>query len=154
MGMIKSEAGQQTNVQTADFGRHGLGTEKARPKPAMARGSKRGKPGIQTAIQPVSRRFPAMERKEVAFTFFSSEAREVNVAGCFNDWEPGATPLKNMGDGKWSAFLKLRSGQYEYRFIVDGHWIEDPGASQRNANSHGGFNSILVVPLAVRTSIL
>ena len=48
----------------------------------------------------------------------------------------------------------LRSGQYEYRFVVDGRWIEDPGASQRVASPYGGFNSILKLPLEVRTSIL
>jgi hypothetical protein len=37
---------------------------------------------------------------------------------------------------------------------VDGQWIEDPEAEQRKANPHGGFNSVLRVPLAVRTSIL
>jgi hypothetical protein len=35
---------------------------------------------------------------------------------------------------------------------VDGQWSEDPEAAQRVANSHGGFNSVLTVPLAVRTS--
>jgi hypothetical protein len=48
----------------------------------------------------------------------------------------------------------LRSGQYEYRFVVDGEWCEDPQATQRVANPHGGFNSVLTVPLAVKTSIL
>jgi hypothetical protein len=37
---------------------------------------------------------------------------------------------------------------------VDGRWSEDPGASQRVANPYGDFNSVLVVPLAVRMSIL
>jgi hypothetical protein len=50
--------------------------------------------------------------------------------------------------------LMLRSGQYEYRFVVDGRWSEDPRASQRVANPYGDFNSVLIVPLAVRTSIL
>jgi hypothetical protein len=48
----------------------------------------------------------------------------------------------------------LRSGQYEYRFLVDGRWSEDPQAAQRAANPHGGYNSVFTVPLAVKTSIL
>jgi hypothetical protein len=78
----------------------------------------------------------------------------VNVAGNFNNWRPDATPLKNTGDKEWVVRLMLRSGQYEYRFVVDGRWSEDPGASQRVANPYGDFNSVLVVPLAVRMSIL
>ena len=106
------------------------------------------------SFQPVSERFPALEEQEIIFTTLAPEAREVNVAGNFNDWRPEATPMKNTGEGKWVGRSMLRAGQYEYRFIVDGQWREDAQATQRVANPHGGFNSVLMVPLAVRTSIL
>jgi hypothetical protein len=106
------------------------------------------------SIQPVAERFPALEEQEVIFTTLAPEAREVNVAGNFNDWRPEATPMKNTGEGEWVGRLMLRAGQYEYRFVVDGQWREDAQATQRVANPHGGFNSVLMVPLAVRTSIL
>jgi 1,4-alpha-glucan branching enzyme len=105
-------------------------------------------------MQPVSERFPALEEQESILTFFAPAARKVQVAGNFNDWHPEATPLKSNGDGKWVAHLSLRAGLYEYRFVVDGQWSEDPQASQRVASSQGSFNSVLIVPLAVRTSIL
>ena len=79
---------------------------------------------------------------------------EVNLAGNFNGWRPEATPLKYTVAGEWAVRLMLRSGQYEYRFVVDGRWSEDSRASQRVANPYGGFNSVLLVPLEVRTSIL
>jgi hypothetical protein len=107
-----------------------------------------------TPDQPVSERFPALEEQEVILSFFSPEARKVNVAGAFNNWSLEATPLSDSGDGNWVVRLMLRSGQYEYGFVVDGQWSEDPGASQRAPNPYGGFNSVLFVPLAVRTSIL
>ena len=62
--------------------------------------------------------------------------------------------MKNTGAGKWIIRLMLRSGQYEYRFVVDGRWCEDPQAGQRTANPYGGFNSVLLVPLEERTDIL
>ena len=62
--------------------------------------------------------------------------------------------MTNTGAGEWVARLRLRSGQYEYRFVVDGRWSEDPRATQRLASPHGGFNSVLLVPLEDRTSIL
>ena len=86
--------------------------------------------------------------------FFAPVAREVTLAGNFNSWHPNATPLKNTGDGNWFVRLKLRAGQYEYRFVEDGRWSEDPSATQRVANSYGEFNSVLTVPLAVRASLL
>jgi 1,4-alpha-glucan branching enzyme len=95
-----------------------------------------------------------LEEQEIDFTVLAPEAREVSVVGCFNAWRPNATPLKNTGAGEWAVRLMLRSGQYEYRFAVDGRWIEDPQASQHVANPFGEFNSVLVVPIAVRTSIL
>jgi 1,4-alpha-glucan branching enzyme len=104
--------------------------------------------------QPVSERFPALEEQEIFLTYSAPEAREVKVAGNFNNWRPEATPLKNMGAGKWVVRLMLRSGEYAYRFVVDGQWGEDPGTPQRVANPYGGFNSVLVVPLDVKTSIL
>jgi hypothetical protein len=48
----------------------------------------------------------------------------------------------------------LRSGQYEYRFVVDGCWSEDSQAPDHVANPNGGYNSVFTVPLAVKTSIL
>jgi Glycogen recognition site of AMP-activated protein kinase len=109
---------------------------------------------LQSPIQPVSDRFPALEKREVIFTLLAPGARQVHVAGNFNCWRPDATPLKSTDPGKWLARLMLRSGQYEYRFVVDGRWIEDPQAVQRMVNSYGEFNSVLIVPLAVKTSIL
>ena len=105
-------------------------------------------------IEPVSARFPALEEQEIILACFDPEAMGVNVAGNFNNWCPTDTPLKNTGDGKWVVRLLLRSGQYEYRFLVDGRWSEDPQATQRAVNPYGGFNSIFTLPLAVKTSIL
>ena len=104
--------------------------------------------------QPVAERFPALEEQEVVLECVSPTARQVNVAGEFNDWHPESTPLTKTKDGEWVVRLMLRAGEYEYRLVVDGQWIEDPEADLRTANPHGGFNSVLRVPLAVRTSIL
>ena len=108
----------------------------------------------QLLIQPVSKRFPALEEQEIILTLLDPAARQVNLAGNFNGWRPETTPMKNTGAGKWVVRLMLRSGQYEYRFLVDGRWSEDPQAAQRAANPHGGYNSVFTVPLAVKTSIL
>ena len=109
---------------------------------------------VKLAIQPISERFPALEEQEIILTYFAPLAREVKVAGNFNGWRADATPLKNTSVGEWVVRLMLRSGQYEYLFVVDGRWTEDPQATQRLANLYGGFNSVLAVPLSVRTSIL
>ncbi len=104
--------------------------------------------------EPVSARFPALEEQEVVLTFYAPAARMVGVAGSFNDWNPQASPLEHTADGEWSIRLMLRSGQYEYRFVADGVWDDDPQAVQRVANPYGGFNSVLNVRLDDRTDLL
>ncbi len=73
-------------------------------------------------------------------------AREVFVAGSFNQWQPTATPLKPAGDGQWFVELPLPPGRYEYRFIADGEWLDDPAAKEVVPNPHGGANAVLNVP--------
>ena len=95
-----------------------------------------------------------MEVQEAVLEYVSPTARDVKVAAVFNGWRPDSTPMIKTKDGDWRVRLMLRAGEYEYLLVVDGQWIEDPEADQRSANPHGGFNSVLMVPLAVRTSIL
>lgn len=45
--------------------------------------------------------------------------------------------------GVWSKHLELKPGVYEYRFVVDGTWVDDPSALQHIANPFGGNNSVL-----------
>jgi hypothetical protein len=123
--MKKSYVSRETSVFTKGFGRIGLETLTAPVKPKTILARPAGKSNLPPPMQPVSERFPALEEQESILTYFAPEAREVQVAGNFNDWRPEATPLKNTGDGKWVARLSLRSGQYEYRLVVDGRWSED-----------------------------
>ena len=152
--MKPSRVNEEAEIPRTGFGRVGLETVGALLKPKVAPAGIAGKVNPQPPIQPVSERFPALEEQEIIFTFFAPKARQVSLTGNFNSWLPDATPLKNMGAGKWAVPLMLRSGEYEYRFVVDGRWSEDPRASQRVASPYGGFNSALLVPLADRTSIL
>ena len=105
-------------------------------------------------IEPIAARFPALEEQEVVFAFFAPEARRVEVAGSFNGWQPQANPLALTGAGEWSVRLMLKSGQYEYRFVADGVWADDPRATQHATNPYGGLNSVLEVRLDDRTDLL
>jgi hypothetical protein len=80
--------------------------------------------------------------------FTNTVAREVFVAGTFNDWQPAATPLIALGDGRWVKELTLPPRRYEYRLVVDGQWTDDPLAVEFVPNAHGGRNAVIVVPEA------
>jgi 1,4-alpha-glucan branching enzyme len=105
-------------------------------------------------IQPVAERFPALEEQEVVLAYFAPQARVVQVAGSFNRWQPAANPLVRADDGEWATRLMLEAGQYEYRFVVDGVWSDDPRAPQSTANPYGTRNSLLRVGLDDRTEFL
>jgi len=105
-------------------------------------------------IQPISERFPALEEQEVTLTLYAPEAKEVQVAGNFNSWRPDANPLENIGCEGWTTHLMLKSGQYEYRFVVDGVWTNDPQAQESATNPYGELNSVLKVGLDDRVDLL
>lgn len=76
---------------------------------------------------------------------YQPEARAVFVAGSFNDWDPAATPLTRGAEGEWTLELRLAPGYYEYRFVVDDEWRDDPDAPEYLPNPYGGANAILRV---------
>ena len=52
----------------------------------------------------------------------------VHVAGSFQGWNPGATPLTDNGDGTWSyAFTSDTAAAYQYKFINGNAWGFDEG---------------------------
>jgi 1,4-alpha-glucan branching enzyme len=85
----------------------------------------------------------ALTRK-IIFTFHSPTADEVFVAGTFNNWEPRRDPLRKNAKG-WSTVKYLEPGTYEYRFIVDGVWMDDPICQKHYPNQYGSENCVLEV---------
>lgn len=85
-------------------------------------------------------------RQRIHIEFHDEQAQAVFIAGTFNDWRSGATPMINLGQGRWVKGLSLAPGRYEYRFVADGQWRSDPAASESASNGHGSINSVLVVP--------
>jgi 1,4-alpha-glucan branching enzyme len=82
----------------------------------------------------------------VSFAFTHSTAAAVCLAGTFNDWRPEANPMHFVGGGRWRTETVLPPGTYEYRLVVDSHWIADPLARETVPNPFGGRNSLLTVP--------
>jgi hypothetical protein len=53
--------------------------------------------------------------------------------------------MKNNDVGIWEKILMLYPGRYEYKFLVDGQWWNDPGNDRVCPNSFGTLNSIVKV---------
>ncbi len=82
---------------------------------------------------------------EIAIEADLPGASEVCIAGEFNNWDPHETPLEKGEDGVFRAALELSPGRYEYKFVVDGAWVEDPANPDTIPDPYGGVNSLLTV---------
>jgi serine/threonine protein kinase len=81
----------------------------------------------------------------VEFSIHAPTASKVYLAGQFNNWSSTATPMTRKANGDWVADLQLKSGTYQYKFVVDGKWRYDVDNPDRVDDGEGGFNSILKV---------
>jgi 1,4-alpha-glucan branching enzyme len=79
------------------------------------------------------------------FALQAPAARQVSLAGDFNDWDPKAALMHKGPDGVWHLSVALKPGRYEYRFFADAVWCDDPAAPQRVANSMGTQNCVRIV---------
>ncbi|MFC1817278.1 isoamylase early set domain-containing protein [Thermodesulfobacteriota bacterium] len=89
-----------------------------------------------TAIQKI-------KRKRVSFSIEAPVAEQVVLMGDFNKWDPNVHPMKNHGNGIWTKSVIIPPGEYEYKFLIDGDWKEDPGNEKTCPNCFGTLNSIL-----------
>lgn len=78
--------------------------------------------------------------KSVMFSLTSPDSKDVAIVGAFNNWEPET--MQRGPDGVWRITVQLAHGTYEYRFLVDGVWMQDANNPRRQANDVGGYNSV------------
>jgi 1,4-alpha-glucan branching enzyme len=91
------------------------------------------------------------------FEFYAPAAREVFLAGEFNDWDAKATPMQRGADGNWRVELKLPPGFYHYKFVVDSIWRCSPDQPHDRCdrpcqacprcvpNAYGSFDRVAVI---------
>jgi len=73
------------------------------------------------------------------------EAKEVNVVGDFNGWNPRATPMTRQPDGRWMVSLELSHGFHEYLLLIDGKPVLDPNATGKTRNARYEHVSLMAV---------
>jgi len=84
-----------------------------------------------------------IKRQKITFSFESSDAKKVILMGDFNNWNPKKHPMKKDDNGEWTKAVILPPGQYEYKFLVDGLWKEDPRNNRICPNKFGTYNNVL-----------
>lgn len=81
----------------------------------------------------------------ITLTVKAPEAKEVYLAGEFNNWKLDEHSRMEQANGCWTKHLNLNSGKYRYRFVIDGNWISDPGNPLTQLNPYGAMDSLLEV---------
>ena len=88
----------------------------------------------------------AISKKQLTFTCnVNSEAQAVYLVGDFNDWKPTVGKMNKGKNGAFQLKMKLAPGEYQYKFIVDGVWFNDPRAQGQIMNPYGTLNSLVRV---------
>lgn len=80
--------------------------------------------------------------RRVLFDVHLGGAREVYLAGSFNDWHPTTLPMVDMGTGRWEKEIVIPPGVYEYLLIADGRWLVDPECVETCPNPFGSVNCV------------
>lgn len=79
------------------------------------------------------------------FKIYAPSAKRVSLAGNFNNWDTKLLSAKKDTRGNWTVKVGLKPGRYEYKFFVDGSWLNDPRCQGCVSNAFGTQNCILEV---------
>ncbi len=74
--------------------------------------------------------------------------QNVFISGTFNDWHMANPAFKcswNPLENGFSITLTLSPGRYEYKFVVDGHWVHDRDARESAPDPLGGRLGVFYV---------
>lgn len=91
-----------------------------------------------------------IKTKPICKVTFSVEAKEANTAsvvGDFNNWNPAEGELSKLKNGTFKGVFELpKNASYEFKYVVDGDFINDPEADAFKWNDFAGAeNGVLEV---------
>ena len=82
------------------------------------------------------------KKQRATFSINLSDAKEVYLVGSFNNWNQKKHPMHKKENAIWEKTVMIPPGVYEYKFLVDGQWKEDPKSCLTCENCFGTKNSI------------
>jgi hypothetical protein len=108
------------------------------------------RPPSSTDELPVAPGGPAADAAravDFALRLPDAAARQVTLAGDFNDWNAATLPMeRDPSDGTWRVSVRLAPGRHTYSYVVDGtRWVIDPLAP-RTVDGALGPTNVIAVP--------
>lgn len=83
--------------------------------------------------------------KPAEFKLYAPQAKRVGLVGSFNNWNTRTLSAKKDSQGNWIVKVDLKPGKYEYKFFVDGSWVNDPSCSTYAPNAFGTQNCVIEI---------
>jgi 1,4-alpha-glucan branching enzyme len=82
---------------------------------------------------------------KVTFTVPAEEAKKVAVVGDFNNWDSKGSTLKKLKNGTFKGTFDLpKESTYEYRYLVDGNYVNEAEADRYQWNDYAGTENAVL----------
>ena len=82
---------------------------------------------------------------KVTFSILAEDAKKVSLVGSFNEWNTKATPLKKLKNGTFKGAVDLdTNNSYEFKYVVDGAFVNDDAADAYVWNEFASADNSLV----------
>ncbi|HSD07601.1 isoamylase early set domain-containing protein [Flavobacterium sp.] len=84
---------------------------------------------------------------KVTFSIEAKDADQVSVIGDFNDWKIEDGALIKLKNGTFKGTFEVdKDATYEFKYVVDGTYVNEPEADSFKWNDFAGAeNSLLIV---------
>jgi 1,4-alpha-glucan branching enzyme len=79
------------------------------------------------------------------FVLMAPDAASVCLVGDFTRWQEHPIVMRHHRNGMWTANVRLQSGTYHYRFLVDGLWQDDSACPLHVPNPYGSQDAVRIV---------
>ncbi|MFB9078524.1 isoamylase early set domain-containing protein [Flavobacterium procerum] len=83
---------------------------------------------------------------KVTFSIDAKDADSAAVVGDFNNWNVIEGTLSKLKNGTFKATYDLiKDGIYEFKYVIDGNYVNDPEADFYKWNDYAGSENGVVV---------
>ncbi|MBD3583164.1 isoamylase early set domain-containing protein [Flavobacterium selenitireducens] len=92
---------------------------------------------------PIKKRFAKTKPVcKVTFSIEAKDAQTASVAGDFNGWDANAGLLTKQKNGVFKGVFDLpKDASFEFRYVVDGNYRNEPEADAFRHNDFAGTNN-------------
>lgn len=89
--------------------------------------------------------YQRMGNGNVKFIWPDARAHRVYLVGDFNHWDEQSLPMRRSNSLRFEIELVIPPGRYQFKYLIDGIWWNDPDADEYVDNFWGSEDSVICV---------